>query len=607
MKPRPLLCILPLLVCPLLAAQQDGKPKPGRKPQKPRLQVMALPTYPVVQRGAASISVDGSLHEWPRDSVPGLVLMHPAQISGSANKSFRGPTDLSANGGLLWDEEHLYLWLAIKDDWGRPLHTGRAAPTRLLLPPGDSVVLFFDPRRDTRSYGPDPGRGEDREYWIGMTHRGGTLCVAWQRRYAIAKRETDVEARMLYDREKRQYTVEARIPWSEILAGKKPEKGLAIDFQLVINDFDEPTDPLPQTRIGWTFGTGLKVNPAIYGTLLLAGARWMKRGAPERPPLPETEKTLPDSKFWIELQRSLSALPAYPGKRGLSGKRRALLDSLDGHLASYPLVDHQQMLILMQREMVRELAGYAAEGPPYYFTLVMQQLVRDLGVAHKGAPRVIALPGRGFLVRSESGNVAIAPSCLHGQVLGKHVDAVCYANAPDPLDRHDPLMLRTLARKKPVLAHVSFHLPGWGPLRKENLVNPGFEITVGKDIRVRVLGKKDETGRVTPTVGFQLTWPNGFTVVHASLSALPEQVKLPEGKEGVDVLILDYDHQAAKRFVEQLKPKTVVLEGFLDMNRWAPGSLPRTHRIGEVEAALEALEREGTAVVLLAPGQGTSD
>ena len=41
----------------------------------------------------------------------------------------------------------------LRDDWGRPLDTSRPPPTRLLLPPGDSVLLYFDPKRDTRSYG----------------------------------------------------------------------------------------------------------------------------------------------------------------------------------------------------------------------------------------------------------------------------------------------------------------------------------------------------------------------------------------------------------------------------------------------------------------------
>ena len=38
-----------------------------------------------------------------------------------------------------------------------------------------------------------------------------------------------------------------------------------------MNDFDDLTDPMPQTRIGWTFGTAPKIDPSLYGTLVLVG------------------------------------------------------------------------------------------------------------------------------------------------------------------------------------------------------------------------------------------------------------------------------------------------------------------------------------------------
>lgn len=595
---RSVLLAASLLLSPI-PAQERSDPARGRR----RLpQVMALPTYPVVRRGTR-IQVDGSLHEWP-SNLPGIVLQDPRQLSGTANKSFRGPTDLSANGGAVWDDDRLYFWFVVQDDWGRPLDTTKQRPTRLLLPPGDSVVLYFDPRRDTRSYGPDPGRAEDREWWLGMTRKGQTLRVRCQRRFATASLDSMAEARILYDRRARRYTVEASIPWTELLV-QKPAVGTAIDFQVILNDFDEPTDPLPQTRIGWTFGTGPKINPAVYGTLVLSGPHWGKPEPPARPALPERDVAdLPDKKYWISLQRELDGLTAKPGTAGLGGKRGKLLASLDTHLAKYPLNDHQELLMLMQREMVRELAGYLDEGAPYFFDLVMQEILRDLGRRHRGDPTVVALPGRGFLVRSEQGNVAVSPACIHAQKLGPRLAAVLFSNCWDPLDRHDPLMLRALSEGKPVLCHLAFHLPGYGPLRRKNVAVPGFELTAGKGIRIRVLGKRDKEGRVTPTVGYQLTWPSGFTIVHPSLSAQPDQVDR-EDRAAIDILILDPDHPHADRLVEELAPKLVVLEGFCDLPRWAPGDLPRNHRWQEAKTAVERFETSGARVVVLGPGQSS--
>ncbi|MDP6424732.1 MAG: sugar-binding protein [Planctomycetota bacterium] len=593
--------VLALSALGVCAATCPAQKRPTGPKQRPLI-VAPNPTYPVIQRGGKNIFIDGSLHDWPKTAA--ILLDTPGQLSGTAHRHWRGMSDLAARGGMLWDEEKLYLWFLIQDDWGRPL-PAKDVRGAGLTPPGDCIVLYFDPRRDTRSYGPHDGRKEDREFWIGMSARGqgATVVVRWQRRFATAVRAKDVEARILYDTKVKRYTAEVAIPWQSILpAGMKPSKGLAIDTQIILNDYDSPTDPFAQTRIGWTFGSGPIINPAIYGTLVLVGPTWNSKEPPKKPKLPESKvPSLPDHKYWIDLLTSISAIPATPGTEWLDGKRGELLRTLDKHLAKYPIFDHQQLYALMQREMVREAAGYVAQGAPWFLSNAMREVLRNLTIKHTAkTPSVTALPGRGFLVRSAEGNIAIGPACVHAQRLAPHLDGLIYPNSFDPFDRHDPLSLRVMARSKALLSHISFHLPGYGPLRFEDIVHPGQVVKVGK-IVAKMTGTRNDVGKVTPTVGVQLTWPSGFTLVHTSLVTLPDQVEMPKSGR-TDVMILDEDHQHADRLIEELKPRVVILEGYFDLPRWS-GGLPKTHRLGTVKQVIERFTKLGTEVLLLSPGQ----
>ena len=182
---------------------------------------MAFPTYPTVRLPKGrTIVIDGSLHEWPQP-IPGILLGDPRQLSGTANRSFRGPSDCSAQAGMVWDSDYLYLFVLIRDDWGRA-YAGRG--TRVLIPSCDTVQLTFDPKRNSRRHGSDPGRKEDREFWFGMTHSGKSFVV---RREPLTGKATDkvgTKSRMLYDKKKRLFTLEAAIPWTSLLGMNPPKK-----------------------------------------------------------------------------------------------------------------------------------------------------------------------------------------------------------------------------------------------------------------------------------------------------------------------------------------------------------------------------------------------
>ncbi|MCB9880588.1 MAG: hypothetical protein H6832_13850 [Planctomycetes bacterium] len=582
---------------------QDEKEEAG----KSRLErpLMPVPVYPLRHRGSIEISVDGSLHEWPA-GLPAIELSDIRQLSGTAFGAMRGESDFSARGAGLWDEETLYLFFLVRDDWGRPFDTRLNLPDRMVVPPADALTLFFDPKRDTRSYGPYEGRADDREFWVGMTDGGGTLVVAWQRFKALASRPDKTRARMLYDSKKHVFTIEMAIPWREISPDFEAKDGAAIDTQIILDDFDAPTDTLPQTRIGWTFGSSPVLDPAIYGTFVLVKNDWQAKFRPEAPEYPPAKHPrLPDDTFWISLQKDLAAIQARSGREGITGRRYDLLRALDDRLALYPVLDAQECYKLLQREMPRELSGYLRNGPFYFQDLVMRELLRDLEGDRKPTHReIIALPGRGFFYRTPDGEVLLSPSALHTHRLLPIVSAVLFAASRDPMQRQDPTTVRARQQKIPVLAHLSFHVPGRGALDLPDLVKPGSETKVGTGLVIRALADIDERGRVPMTMGYQITDGHGFTLVAPALSARPEHVQLPDSADGrIDVLVLDPDHEMADDFVSKFRPRVTILEGFLDVRRWLDDSRPRSHRLDEVEPAIERFEKLGTHVLLLTPGQ----
>jgi len=590
---------------PASSPAQTKKP-PRRQDKEPRpIEVMAIPTYPVMRVETGTLTTDGSMHEWP-GAVYSLKLYDPRQVSGSANGQYRGRNDVSARAGLVWDDEELHLFMHVFDDWEFAVPPRRVSGGRQ-MPPGDSIVLRFDPNRDTRTYGRDPGRVEDREFWIFRTEKGETHIVDWQR-LANSQRKTGARAVLSYNRKAKAYTLEASIPWTDILpTGRKPEEGLAIDFQVIYNDHDAPTDPLPQTRIGWTFGCGPVIDPAIYGTLILVGKDWSSNKPPDMPPLPKTTVDRPGTKFWIDLHRELMALEPKPGVAGISGKRGDLLARVDHFVSDYPRLDFEEVLTLMQRRMQRELAGFMENGVLYLLEQIQLEITRNLGREWTDdRPGLVALPGRGFLIRSKTGNVAIDPSFPGSELLHDRLNAVFYPRAQDPLDRHDPLSFRMYYFNKPVLSHVAYHLGGAGVIDEKHVLKPGTKVELAKGLDGTIIGQKTKKGYVTVTVGLWLKWKSGITVAYPSLTTRNED--FPVVDKPIDLMILDPDHPEADALVERLKPKKIVLEGFLDVPRFMPKTFPRDHRLVEdgepfAKKCIERFSKGGAEVYLLAPGQ----
>jgi hypothetical protein len=466
------------LLAPVVSQGRPNTNKPQAKPKTPN--TMRLPQAVVLPVGKSEIKIDGSLVDWPK--LPAMQLNDRSQLSGTGHGAWRGLKDLSALVFMMWGEEGLYISCTAQDEWHRALDVNTLLLTE--IPAADSLVLSFDPDRNTRSNGPDPGRRDDREFWL--ADEKGREVVQWDRLRGTARVLPD-PARMvvLHDKEHGITTYEALIPWSEILPpGKQPYVSLCVDMQMVLNDFDESTDAMPQTRMGWTFGHGPVVDPGLLGTLMLVGDNSPMRGVmPEFPAKPGTaESPAKPIDYWREMSARLIQNEAItydgtltPAETG-GMKRLKVLEELDEHLARFPRVDNLELFHRIHRRMNREVAGLMGRGLPYWWRLRMQAVSKQAAdVVMPGAVRLFRLPMGGWLVRSATKSYLIDAA---GNDVAEWLwggAEMCLLTQPlTMVRRNDQLLLRMFTAKpvRPVYAHIVFHLPVVA-MEKMPLVVPG--------------------------------------------------------------------------------------------------------------------------------------
>jgi hypothetical protein len=547
------LVVLSALLAPMVSSQE----KPAA--QKP----MRLPKAVVLPAGDREIDIDGSLIDWPR--LPALQLNDRRQLSGTAQSAWRGRQDASAVVFLMWSDEGLYIACSALDEWHRALDQKTLMLTE--IPAADSLVLSFDPDRNTRSNGPDPGRREDREFWIADCE--DRRVVQWDRLRGSARILSD-PARMvvLHDKENGLTTYEALIPWSEILPpGRHAQRGQCIDLQIVLNDFDESTDSMPQTRIGWTFGMGPVVDPGLLGTIMLVADDAALSGVmPEFPAKPGAEKPSAEpAEYWRELSARLIQAPPVvydgsltpPETGGL--KRLKALEEIDEHSARFPRVDHLELHQRMHRRMRREIAGLMGRGLPSWWRERMHSVSKQGEDAiPKGGMRLFRLPMGGWLVRTSAQNFVIDPA-------GNNVAEWLWGGAQfciltQPLEmtrRSDQLLLRMFTAKpqRHVFAHIVFHMP----------------VIAMNDMPLVKLGKLYGHPSVTTLLPLGKELPNG--TVPFDCSYLVETKDCPSllmmgptlkaedvEKKPVDVLIASSRNREAVLIAQKVTPLVVLFD-----------------------------------------------
>ena len=590
--------LLALLSSSASAAAQQPPPRPQRQMPRP----MLLPQAVVVPRGEHEILIDGSVAEWPR--LPAIVLGDRRQISGTAHGAWRGQRDASAVAFMMWDEHDLWFSCTVQDEWHRALDARTLQLTE--IPAADSVVLTFDPQRDTRGNGPDPGRNDDREFWI--AEDSGRQIVQWDRLRGSA-RLLDEPARMVtvHDTEKGITVHEARIPWSEILPpGSSPEAGLVCDLQIVVNDFDESTDGMPQTRIGWTFGVGPVVDPGLLGSIMLVEDAAVLQGAvPAFPPKPSTSVPPAEpAEFWRELTSGLlqhgpqlhdgSRTPAEAG----GVERLRLLETIERHTARMPRVDFLELLQRSHRRMKREVAGLMARGLPSWWRqriASVSKLASD--PVEAGAARLFRLPMGGWLVRSAKANCLIDPV---GNDLAEYLwggAQMCVLTQPLAITRRDDqLLLRmySVEPKRPVYTHIAFHLPVVS-MESMPIARLGRLYGDATTTRTQALGRARADGAVRYDCSYRVELLEGPTL----LVATPNLTVADLGDDAkADVLIASPRNAAIVDIAAAVEPQVILLD-----DAFVCQTHPTTARVTlrDLHALQRALRPHPS--VLLAPGE----
>ncbi len=593
--------LAPLLsLCLAAVAQGDDPPKPQeRMPAEP----MPIPVGMARALGERRIVIDGGLEDWPATSP--VLLLDTRQLSGTAMQAYRGPSDLATQLFFAWDAEDLYVAAKVRDDWHRPL--GARVQGVAEIPPADSILLTFDPKRDTRALGRDLGREDDREFWLAQVDGAGAgRVVLWDRFRGKARECEGGRLALVRDDKLGVTTYEARLPWAEILPpGSKSMANLPLDMQVVVNDLDEVTDIMPQTRIGWTFGTGPRIDPGVFGTLFLLPDA--EEGEIHLPPVPPrtrlADDPVPGPRYWVEFHDRLreTAPQIFHAEQGdpraaLSEPRRRVLTTLDEHLGGFPRVDFLEFQYRIHRRMRRETAGIVATGLPYFWDHAMADVRRRLDAPPpEHGFRLLRLPQSGWVVVSRQAVFAIDPAG-HGleQLLFEKLDFVLLTDPLDACKRNDQLLIRMLATGRAFVTHIAFHLPALDT-GKLNLAEPGREYPQ-KDLRIAVLGDRDDKGNVTTSIGYVVRWPDGTTLALAGLFARADQI--PQDLRDVDALILSAEHITPPLAGQRVAAKLTILDDILQCARRAGGE-------GRVD--LEgAFELQGNLrphdSVILAPG-----
>lgn len=546
-----------------LAAAALGQVPTPNQPQE-RREPMLLPQLLVLPRLGREIAIDGSLSDWPE--LPAIRLDDGRQLSGTANNAWHGAKDLSAQAFLLWDEDALYVGCVVKDEWHRALDSKTLQLTE--IPVADSVVLTFDPERNTRGTGEDPGRREDREFWL--ADEAGRQVVQWDRLRGTARLLDGATARavVVHDKEHGITTYEARIPWSEILpVGRTAKAGLVLDVQIVVNDFDESTDSMPQTRIGLTFGCSPIVDPGLLASMmLLADVAALQGKVPEFPPKPGIAGApAPGPEYWQQLTANLLALPpvVFDGKGAAAEcggtKRLALLEELDAHCARMPRVDFLELHQRIHRRMGREVAGLQARGLPWFWRDRLQAVSKAAeDPVPEGSVRVFRLPMGGWLVRSPLRNYAVDPAGADLEKLLWGGIEFCVLTQPmDMVRRNDQLLLRMYFAEPPrtVLTHLAFHLPVV-PMETMALVEPGKSYPSDTGARIDVLGHKRGDGSVPWSCSYRIGTPKGPTLLFVGPNLLAAEVEAG----GVDLAIVSPRNPELLDILRKVGPELVMID-----------------------------------------------
>lgn len=183
--------------------------------------------------------------------------------------AYQGPRTMSGTAYLMWDDEHLYVGVVVRDDRFLPAEPGK-------LWTGDCIQFYFDPEM-RRQVG---GRAGSDQNWLAGLLPGGSevmryICPApLEPRAILAPGTLPREVRLRDGR----IIYALAIPWAQ-LGWDVPTSGWRIGFDIAANDADSLGDVAQDTpqremnQIEWTPGIMGGRDPSRMGTLVFADVR----------------------------------------------------------------------------------------------------------------------------------------------------------------------------------------------------------------------------------------------------------------------------------------------------------------------------------------------
>ncbi len=239
-----------------LTAFKDILSDPLFSSSGPALAALVAPAEKMVKRqarvlrAAKEIKIDGNLADW---NLAAPITMKDATFF-KEGLNWNGPSDLSGNAYLMWDDNFFYLAAEISDLI--PL-INKKHNQDIWNGDGFEVVLSVDPAADPKRE--DFGR---RDYQLGFgTGDGGAnkpLIWSWQRHRMPMASEISVEKR------RQGYVLEAKIPW-KFFGDFRPSAGMGLGFDIAFDDADRTGER--EKQLIWNGDYYFYKDPSVWGTI----------------------------------------------------------------------------------------------------------------------------------------------------------------------------------------------------------------------------------------------------------------------------------------------------------------------------------------------------
>lgn len=219
------------------------------------------------------IVIDGDLSEWNKSSP--IAIDSEGQLIRAASQ-WDGPSDLSAEVYLMWDESNLYVGAEVTD--GSPF----MSRTGFSIDSLDSMGLYLSTNPDA-----DPARElyESTDFRVLLVIDNDSFYTGIDR--DMVSDSKGIETDGMYGGKnvlggyevavggfEGGYTFEAKIPFSNFYNNQLPEfiptAGMEVGFDVELNDLDIPCPESACVRMAWRGDEDITGSPKEWGTLKFA-------------------------------------------------------------------------------------------------------------------------------------------------------------------------------------------------------------------------------------------------------------------------------------------------------------------------------------------------